>query len=168
MQTGLPAMIFRRHFVALWSRRLAVLLLLGLSACRTVPPLPGINLAEPGWTIHQGQAVWCPHRGTSGVAADVLLATNPDGRVFLRFAKTPLPLAVAQKTSLAWQLEFPLRHKRYAGRGAPPDRLIWFILPVALSGAPPPPPWSWHRPGSGNWRLVNPRTGESLEGFFKS
>lgn len=161
-------MILPRNFAVLSGRCLALLLLLSLGACQTGSPLPRIDLTEPGWTIYRGQAVWRPDPHASGFAGDILVATNPDGRVFVQFSKTPLPLAVAQRSSSAWQVEFPLQHKRRAGRGEPPGRLIWFVLPAALSGTLPPPPWTWHRPDPQDWRLLNPKTGESLEGFFNS
>lgn len=148
--------------------QLSWLLLLSLSACATMPKLPRMNLAAPGWKVRQGQAVWNVGHGKPDIAGDLIVATRSDGQAFVQFSKTPLSLAVAEKTAQAWQVEFPIQNKRYAGHGKPPSRLIWLLLPGVLSGKPPPAPWSWHESKSGNWRLANPKTGESLEGYFAS
>lgn len=114
----------------------------------------------------QGQAVWHPRRGNPGVAGEIILATNLDGSAYVQFAKSPFSLAIAEKTPTSWQVEFPLQHLRHTGRGAPPARLIWFILPAAYAGVSPSPPWEWQHPERDSWRLLNPKSGESLEGFF--
>ena len=155
-----------RNFTFRLGCRWSVLLLLVLSACRTVPPLPKLDLTRPGWTMLRGQAVWCPRQGNPGVAGEIMLATNLDGTTFVQFTKSPLPLAVAQETATGWQVEFPLQHLRYTGRGTPPARLVWFILPAAYSGVPVPSPWIWQRLDGDSWHLQNSRSGESLEGFF--
>ena len=156
--------MFKKNF----RRGMPVLLLLGLSACRSTPSLPRMNLAEPGWTLHQGQAIWRPRRNAPAIAGDLLLAANPDGRAFVQFSKSPFALVVAENTDAAWQVEFPPEHRRYAGRGRPPARLIWLLLPGALSGRPPPAPWSWRSSTNRTWRLENAATGESLRGYFGS
>lgn len=145
-----------------------MLLLLGMNACHSVPALPPLNLAEPGWILHQGQALWRPRRAAPQIAGDLLLAVNPDGRAFVQFEKSPFALAVAERTAAAWQVEFPPEHKRYAASGRPPARLIWLVLPDAFSGRAPPAPWSWHSSTNGTWRLENAATGESLRGYFAS
>jgi hypothetical protein len=150
------------------AQSLLVLLLFGLTSCQTALPLPKMNLAESGWTTRQGQAVWCPGRDAPEIAGDLILATNPDGRAFVHFSKSPVTLAVAEKTVNTWQVEFPAWNRRYAGRGKPPGRLVWLILAGAVSGTPPPKPWSWQQLEDGNWRLDNPVTGESLAGCFTS
>ncbi len=149
------------------ARRFPCLLLLVLTSCQTVS-LPKMDLAEPGWTIRQGQAVWHPRRDAPEIAGDLILATNPDGRAFVQFSKSPLTLAVAERSGADWQVEFPAQNRRYAGRGKPPGRLIWLILTGAVSRIPPPQPWSWRQLENGNWRLENPATGESLAGYFTS
>lgn len=146
---------------------LAACLLVLIPGCATPPPLPKLNLNEPGWTIRQGQAVWHARRDAPEIAGDLLLATHPDGRAFVQFTKSPLSLAVAQKTRNQWQIEFPIQNKRYAGHGKPPSRVIWFLLPDALAGKPLPHPWHWTRLSDDRWRLQNPSTGESLEGFLQ-
>lgn len=142
------------------------LLVLSLPACSTVPPLPPLNLQEPGWTVRQGQAVWRMKRGGRELSGELMLATRPDGRVFVQFSKMPFPLLVAQATPNTWEVEIPVQKKRYSGHGRPPTRLIWLYLPRVFSGQPPPKGWSWQRLDNETWRLENRATGESVEGYL--
>ena len=151
-----------KQFIA----RCGLLLLLGSTGCRSLAPLPPANLAEPGWTVRHGQAVWHLPKSQSELAGDLIVATRPDGRSFVQFSKTPFPLVTGQLLAGQWEVEFPPQNKRYSGRGKPPARLIWLQLPLVLAGRPPPRHWSWHQDANG-WRLANPSNGESLEGFFE-
>src|SRR5439155_15039375 len=67
------------------------LLALCVPACRMLPPLPSVNLAEPGWTVHEGQAIWRPKRDAPEIAGEILVATHQDGRALVQFTKTPFP-----------------------------------------------------------------------------
>ncbi len=144
------------------------LLILGGTGCRTVSVrIPPANLKEPGWTVHQGQAVWhIPRAGGREIAGEVLVATRLDGRAFVQFTKSPFPLVIAQASSEAWAVEFPPQNKHYSGRGAPPKRIIWLYLPRVLEGKAPPKGWTWKEDSSG-WRLANPGNGEFIEGYFE-
>jgi len=137
------------------------------TGCSTLfKPLPPVNLQEPGWAIHQGQAVWKLNgKDTHDIAGDVIVATNPKGRFFVQFSKTPFPLLVGQGSANTWQVELPANNKRYSGRGRPPKRLIWLYLPRAMQGQSLPEHWKWTQTDS-NWRLEDQRTGEAIEGFF--
>jgi hypothetical protein len=137
-----------------------------LVACQTVPPLPPANLSEPGWTVRQGQAVWRRQRAAPGLAGDLILATRPDGRTFVQFSKSALPILTAQSTPDRWEVESPTENKRHSGHGRPPAQLIFLYLPRALAGQPLPKEWSWRQLDNGNWRLENHATGASLEGYF--
>src|SRR5687767_7740505 len=95
---------------------------LALTACRTIPDLPRANLSEPGWTVHQGQALWTPKRNATEIAGELVVATRSDGRTLLQFIKTPFPLVIAQTTSNLWQIEIPPQNRVVAGRGTPPSR----------------------------------------------
>jgi hypothetical protein len=157
----------------------ALLAVLVIAGCRTAPrPMAQVNLTEPGWQVHEGQAVWrlpltAPGRlakakpGEREIAGDLLVATRPDGQAFVQFSKTPFPLVIAQSTPHRWAVEFPPQNKHYAGRGKPPQRVIWLYLPRALTGQPPPRHWSWHEDANG-WRLEDRATGESVKGYFSS
>src|SRR6185369_312406 len=140
-------------------------LLVCLGACRTGPPLPKVNLSEPGWKIQQGQAVWHPRRNAPELAGDLIVATRPDGSTLVQFTKTPFPFAVAQTTSNRWQIEFPPQNRRFSGPGKPPARIVWFQLVNALAGKPIAKNWTWQDSPTA-WRLENKSTGESLEGFL--
>ncbi len=149
-----------------WSIFLLPLLLVGAAGCRTlVPPLPKVNLQEPGWTLREGQAVWHLPKSSREIAGDVMLASRPDGRAFVQFSKPPFPLVIAQMTTNRWEVEFPPQSRRYAGHGKPPKRLIWLYLPRVLAGQPPPKGWTWRQDSSG-WHLENPAQHESLDGYF--
>jgi hypothetical protein len=76
--------------------------------------LPAVNLTEPGWIVHQGQAVWKLPGGKHDIAGDVLVAIGPEGKSLVQFSKSPFPLVIGQETSNRWQVEFPPQNKRYA------------------------------------------------------
>jgi hypothetical protein len=141
-------------------------LLFFCTSCQMLPPLPAANFKEPGWIVREGQAVWKLPHGKSEIAGEVLVATkNGDSRAFVQFSKSPFPLVVAQIANNRWEIEFPPQHRRYAGSGEPPNRLIWLRIPQVLAGKPPPKNWSWGQTES-NWHLENDKTKESVEGFF--
>src|SRR6266849_4744571 len=94
-------------------KRVALLVLVLVAGCRTVPRLAPVNLQEPGWTVRPGQAVWARARGKPEVAGEILVATRPDGRAFVQFSKSPFPLIIAQSTPHSWEAEIPMDNKRY-------------------------------------------------------
>src|SRR5262245_61755748 len=144
----------------------AVLLLIVFeTGCRSLPPLPPANLSEPGWTVKQGQAVWRSKKDAPEIAGEIMVATKKDGGIFVQFTKTPFPFIIARTQTNSWQLEVPTRNKRYPAPDHPPERTIWFHLPRALAGEQLKKPWSW-KAKENQWRLENPSTGESLEGYF--
>jgi hypothetical protein len=136
-----------------------------LAGCGTLGPIPAANFSEPGWTIQQGQAIWRRDRDAAEIAGEILFATNAR-RSVLQFTKTPFPLIIAQTTSEGWQLEAPVEDRRFSYRGTPPDRLIWFQLPRALSGSSLSSKWIWQS-HSNSWSLENRSTGERLHGFLE-
>jgi len=138
-----------------------------LTACRTLPPLPPVNLADPGWHIQQGQAVWRPRLHAPELAGDLLVATNLDGRILVQFTKTPVPFVVAQATSNTWQIQWVPQNKTYSGQGEPPRRLSWLYLPQCLSGHAVKS-LELVRLAQGQWRLSNSISGETLEGFLSN
>ena len=149
------------------ARAMALVAALALGcSCRSLPPLPPANLSAPGWTLRQGQAVWTPAKGKSDLAGELLVATNASGDFFVQFSKPPFTLATAQKSGDAWQIDFGSEKHRWAGRGTPSSRLVWFELPRVLGGEKPGRDWKFRWNGSERWRLQNWRTGESLEGVM--
>ena len=134
--------------------------------CRSLPPLAPVNLNEPGWTVREGQAVWRAKKDAPEIAGEILLGTAKDGRTFVQFTKTPFPFVIARTETNSWQIESPTQNKRFAGPGHPPNRIIWFHLPSALSGKSVPRLWSWE-PKNDQWHLENKTTGESLDGYFQ-
>src|SRR6266850_1177041 len=109
----------------------------GLTACRTAPPLPPLNLTEAGWNTRQGQAVWRSKKDAPEISGELILATHSDGRNFVQFTKTPLPFVVAQSTANTWQVLFVPNNRTYSGPGQPPVRLVWLQLPRCLLGTAP-------------------------------
>lgn len=148
--------------------RIAVLLAaLGtLAACRTVPPLPPSNFAEPGWTVRQGQAVWRTGQNSPELAGELLVAAHHDGRTLVQFTKTPLPFVVAQTTTNSWQVDFVPKNKTYSGRGEPPARVIWLHLASSLKGEPPPKPFVFEKTPDAGWKLENRATGAMISGYL--
>jgi len=146
---------------------ISIVFLLTLTACRTIGPLPQVNLSEPGWTVLQGQASWRSKLDAPEISGELLLAQKSNGQTFVQFTKTPFPFVIAQSTTNAWQMEIPVEDKSYRAPGQPPARVIWFQLPRAVSGAPLAKNWSW-RDSTNGWRLENISTGELLEGYFEN
>lgn len=135
--------------------------------CKTLPPLPAVDLSELSWKIQKGQAVWKPKKDATEIAGELLVATNPDGRAFIQFTKTPFPIAVAQVTPKGWQIEFGAVNKTFTGRGKPWQRFIWLQLLRFIAGAENSRMWAWETSGKNGWLLRNRITGESLEGFLE-
>jgi len=128
--------------------------------------LPPINLSQPGWKVHEGQAIWRSQQGAPEIAGEVLLAIHTDGRSLVQFIKTPLPILSAQTAPQSWQIEFIPEKRTFAGKGKPPARFPWLHLASALEGTPPPAPLHFQPgPDGGGWRLENRKTGETLTGF---
>jgi hypothetical protein len=147
---------------------LGMLGLIVLGGCQT-PALPPVDLTQPTWTILQGQAVWVApksKRDATGVAGELLLATQPDGSCWVQFAKPPFTLVTAQRTPQQWRIAFQQDRQRYGAPGSPPTRLIWFQLARAINGQPVDNSWKFVRDPDDTWRLTNPATGERLEGYL--
>jgi len=149
------------------ARILAILFsVLFLCSCHSIAPLPPVNLSEPGWKLQQGQVVWTPKRNAPEIVGDVMVATQPDGRAFAQFTKTPLPIITVQKTANTWSLDAPLENRHYAYPGQPPARVLWFQLIRHTVGEPLGKDWKWSDTADGGWRLENLSTGEIAEGAF--
>jgi len=154
----------RERLAAVWLGSL--LALLSLCGCQTIRAISPVNLAEPGWQVRQGQAVWQMPGKRPELAGDLTLAINPDGRCFLEFAKGPFPFVRAKCGAARWEVEFPSERRGFAGGGAPPRRLAWLQVCLGLAGKEPRGPWHFERRADGSWRLDNPRNRESVEGYL--
>ena len=139
---------------------------LGCGACHTVPPLAAANLAEPGWMIREGQAVWRPKTGSPEIAGELLVAIHRNGEAFLQFTKTPLPLVVTRTTTNRWHIEFVAAQRDYSGHGQPPAQLGWLHLASCVAGNAPPAQWHWEKFPDNRWHLENRISGETFEGFL--
>ena len=95
-----------------------------------------------------------------------MVARHQDGRCAVQFAKTPLPLVLAQTTRTNWLIEFPPRRMSFGGRQPPPARFAWLYLSAALAGEPLPSSLRFQPKPDGGWRLENTRSGETVEGFL--
>lgn len=142
----------------------ALALLLG---CRT--PSESALPAPVGadWHVQQGQAVWCPGRGRPELAGEVLVASASGDRWLAELTKTPMSLVVASRSAGRWTIQFPGAGRRYSGRGDPPTRFLWCYLRPALAGETLPGRLRFEQKPEGRWRLANPATGETLEGFLE-
>jgi len=141
-------------------------LLLLLNGCQTTAPLPPINLSEPGWKLREGQVLWQTGRGAPEIAGEILVAIHPNGRAWIQFMKTPLPLVSGQITPRKWQIEFIPEKRTFTGDEQPPARFLWLYLLRALHGLLPPEPLQFHQSADGSWRLENKTNGEILSGYL--
>jgi hypothetical protein len=141
-----------------------ILLLSVFCGCHTAP-LPQVNLSEPGWKLHEGQAVWRRSKSAPELAGELQLATHADGRAWLQFTKTPIAFVVVQTAPTGWQVHFPPQNRTYSGTGLPPSRLAWLQLTRALAGASPASGWTFTRQPDQLWRLEN-QAGGWIEGFL--
>jgi hypothetical protein len=144
-----------------------MLALAGLCGCQTNGRISPVNLAEPGWRVRQGQAVWQMPGKRPELAGDLTLALNADGRCFVEFAKVPFPLVRAKCGDLRWEIEFPPQRLFFAGGGLPPKRLAWLHVCRGLAGKEVRAPWHFQRRADGSWRLDNTRNKESVEGYLE-
>lgn len=149
-----------------WCAALLLLLAFAFTSCRTIPPLPPVNLSEPGWTLHQGQALWRTRRDAPEIAGEILFATHPRGNTMLQLTKNPLPFVTVRTSSESWQIEFVPQRRRFSGKGTPTTRLLWIHLARALNGTKPPSSLNFQQTGPQGFTLENPETGESITGFL--
>lgn len=137
-----------------------------MTGCRTVRPLPPVDLAQPGWTIQHGQAIWKSSAEAPEIAGELVLASRLDGSSFLQFTKTPLPLVTAQATSNSWQIQFVPENRTFSGPGQPPRRLLWLHLPRCLQGHCDERHFDYRTLPSGNQLLEDRNTRETIEFFL--
>ncbi len=149
-----------------WRCAVMGLLLWPAVSCRTVAPLPAVNLTEPGWTLRQGQALWRSRRDAPEIAGEVIFARHTSGRTLLELAKNPLPFVTVQTSGELWQVEFVPQKRRFSGKGVPTNRLLWVHLARALNGTTPPSPLKFEKTGADAFTLENPATGERISGFL--
>ena len=147
-------------------RAMALLAIFLFTSCRTIPPLPSVNLSEPGWALHQGQAVWRSKTDAPEIAGEILFATQAQGRTMLQMTKTPLPFVTVQTRGEEWEIEFVPQHRTFSGRGTPTPRLLWIHLARALNGTKPPAPLKFEQTEPHGFTLENPKTGEMISGFL--
>jgi len=127
-----------------------------------VPPLAAFDLSEAGWHLREGQVLWRNQGTAPPIAGELLLATNPDGRTWVQFSKTPLPFFTARTTATNWQIEFAFQKRSFRGSGLPPARLLWLHLARALNGAVPRRPLRFDPFKDGGACLENTASGESV------
>ena len=100
------------------------------------------------------------------MAGDLEIATNTDGRTFLQFTKSPLPIVSAWIFPDRWRLQFGPQGRAIGGKGTPAPRWGWAHLPSVASDATPPVGWKWEKQSGGRWRFSNAGTGEVMEGWL--
>jgi hypothetical protein len=137
------------------------------SGCATVPPLPAVDLSQPGWVVRHGQAIWKPTRSSPEIAGDILVAIAVDERSFVQFSKTPFPILVAQTMQRRWTIDFIPQRRSLRGTGAAPARFLWpYIANALLRGVPPPANWTQISLEGSRWKFSNTSSGETIEGFL--
>ena len=138
------------------------LLMAAMSGCVTVNSLPEVDLDEPGWKVTYGQALWKPGMDKPSLAGDLIAARHTNGDILINFAKPPIPIFTARTAGDLWQLVFVEKGKSYAGRGFPPKRFVWFLLPDLLAGAAAPEGWEMMERSADRVSLSNRKTGEEI------
>jgi hypothetical protein len=137
-----------------------------LCGCQTGPKLKPVDLAEPGWKLHRGQALWQSKREAPEIAGEVVLAVHTDGRAFIQFLKNPLPLVSAEVGPNGWHIDFIPQKRSFSGRGIPPRQLIWLHLLRGLQEIVPPEDFTMWRTFEGGTRIEDKRTGETITLFL--
>lgn len=143
--------------------RIAAVAALLAAGCTTIGDLPPVDLDDPGWTTWTGQATWRRERDANPLAGDILAARNAGGDVFVSFSKAALPVFSAHTANGKWQIEFVERGRSYSGRGSPPQRFAWFMLPELLAHrARELPGWTidWRAPDE--LVMENDKSGERM------
>lgn len=139
-----------------------LLLMAVLAGCVTVNSLPEVDLSAAGWKVYNGQALWKPGANKPTLAGDLIAARHVNGDVLINFSKPPFPIFTARTAGNLWQLEFIERGRSYAGRGIPPQRFVWFLVPDLLEGAAAPGGWEMPERSAGRLSLKNRKTGEEI------
>jgi hypothetical protein len=132
-----------------------------IAGCTTVTRLPEVDLSSPGWTVRSGQARWRPGTDRPALAGELIVARHTDGDVLVVFSKPPFRIFTAQTADGLWQIDF-VEGGSYSGRGAPPERFIWFYVPEILDGAAAPADWEVEALAPDEWSMTNLRTGEAI------
>jgi hypothetical protein len=145
-----------------WMILAAWIAVTGLTACASAPPLPDVDLLDPKWTVWKGQAVWKQRADRPALAGDLIAARHSNGDLFVSFTKSAFPIFTARTAGPYWRIDFVERERFYTGKGGPPERFVWFRLPDLLMGDASPRDWEVEAYGSGEWSMVNHRTGESI------
>ena len=136
---------------------------MGLAAGCATTEVPEPDLSQ-GWTVRQGQAVWFPNSKSSGLAGELIVATNSAGDFMIEFAKPPLSIVEARRIGRAWTVSYGMADRTFSGRGSAPGRIGWLHLVPALEGERRG--WMISHSADG-WTVANPKTGERWEGYLE-
>ena len=136
------------------------------TGCTTVRSLPAADLAEPGWQIRQGQALWRGRTGAVELAGEFLVAVGPGGAWFVQFSKVPMTVTQAQGDGRVWQVEYPAVRRTLRGHGAYPAGFAWPQFASWVAGRTPGNGWQLTTPDAQSFRLESRVSGEHIEGVF--
>lgn len=137
-----------------------------IPGCQAPKPLHPPDISEPGWRLYRGQALWKPGAGSAQLAGDLAVAVGPEGRCSIQFIKEPFPLVTAQRDGERWTVAFVPRRRVLTGSSSSEIRFVWFQLPRIAADQPAAAPWIGLRKQDRSFRLSNPTSGETLEGFL--
>ncbi len=136
-----------------------------IAGCAAVD-MPPVDLSDPQWRVHRGQALWKPPSHRLQITGDLVVAENSRGDVWVSLTKSLLPIFTARTWRGTWSINFVQRGETHRGRGKPPvQRFIWFYLPKIFDGASPPSPWRVTKRAD-EMVLENDRTGEKINAVF--
>lgn len=137
-------------------------MVVGLSGCTGTVEWPAVDLADAGWTVWTGQALWTRDADRSPIAGEVIVARRTAGEVFVSFSKPPLPIFTARTLAGQWRIDLVDGGQSHSGRGKPPERFVWLDLPRLLEGGSPRGDWTSEKLAAGEWWIRNPETGEVI------
>lgn len=141
-------------------RRLAAVLgVLVAAGCAGVPDFPEVDVESAQWQRWTGEAEWERPDGRD-VSGRFVVAENDTGDRYITMVQSPLTLFTARTHGDAWRIESRFAENR-GGRGAPPERMIWFAVPGVLAGEEPPEGWRLQRPDD-EWLLAHAERDERL------
>lgn len=123
--------------------------------------MPSVDLADTGWSVWTGQALWQPPGDRPRIGGEFVAAKHSNGDVLVSFSKASLTIFTAQVADTTWRLDF-IERRPYGGNGKPPGRFVWFRLPEILDGGDAPDKWNLERPHDDELSMTNPSSGESI------
>lgn len=148
---------------AAWAFVMLISLGLASPGC-AAPRMPAADLRGEDWQVQESEVAWRPGAGKPELVGELWVARGREGRSVVQFSKQGLPWLTARRGPEGWRIDSMQRRVAAGGRGRPPGSVPWFLI-ERLPPSPPPKGSAWKlEEDATSWRIVNPGTGESVEG----